>query len=152
MVGDLKNGRTARSLSYLLGKFNGVTIFYVSPPDTRMSEDVKEYLQRHKVKFIEMKDLRLAAREADVIYQTRTQSECGAHINRNDRSAGYYVVNAEILSFMKAKAIVMHPLPRVDEITIEVDSDPRAVYLTEQIDSGLFTRMALLKMILVPEA
>jgi len=150
MVGDLKNGRTVRSLSYLLGKFNDIEIYYVSPPDTQMKDDVKEYLGRHKVRFTELTDLRDVAEVMDAIYQARTQKECGTVIDRNDHSKGYYIVDKAIVQMMKVNSIIMHPLPRVDEITVDVDGDPRAVYLTEQIDSGLFTRMALLKMILAP--
>ncbi len=147
MVGDLLNGRTVRSLSYLLGKFDGVEIYYVSPLNAAMRDDVKEYLHRHNVKFAESTDLRVVASEVDAIYQTRVQIECGTLF---DKSVGYFVIDQIILDLMKRDAIVMHPLPRVDEITSEVDNDPRAVYLTDQIDSGLFTRMALLKMILTP--
>ena len=149
MVGDLVNGRTVRSLSYLLGKFTGVHIYYVSPFGTRMKGDVKEYLQRHSVEFTELTDLREVSPFVDVVYQTRAQTECGTNL---DRSEGFFVVNKDIANSMREDAIIMHPLPRVDEITVDVDSDPRSVYLTDQIDSGLFTRMALLKMILAPNA
>ncbi len=149
MVGDLDKGRTVRSLSYLLGKFKGVKIYFVSPPNTRMGSDVKRYLRRHNVEFTESTDLRKIAPLVDVVYQTRAQTECGTIINRKH---GYFIVDKTILDLMRTDAIIMHPLPRVDEITVEVDSDPRAVYLTKQIDSGLFTRMALLKMILSPKS
>jgi len=150
MVGDLDKGRTVRSLSYLLGKFKGVEIYYVSPDSTRMKEDVKDYLYKHDIVFKETTDLREVAPFIDVIYQTRTQTECGTTLDRNDRSIGYFIVDRTILGLMKNDAIIMHPLPRVDEISPDVDNDPRSVYLTDQIDSGLFTRMALLKMILAP--
>ncbi|MEK7664932.1 MAG: aspartate carbamoyltransferase [Patescibacteria group bacterium] len=152
MVGDLFNGRTVRSLSYLLGKFDGVKIYFVSPESARMREDVKDYLRRHNVWFTELSDLRDVAPFADVIYQTRTQKECGTSFDRNDHSLGYFIVDRTILDLMGSNAIIMHPLPKVDEITPEVDDDPRAVYLTHQIDSGLFTRMALLKMIISPDS
>ncbi len=145
MVGDLANGRTVRSLSYLLGKFRDVTIYFISPDNTRMRDDVKEYLHKHNIKFGEPNDLRNIAPFVDVIYQTRAQVECGTKL---DMSSGCYIVDRMILDLMKKDAIIMHPLPRVDEITLDVDNDPRAVYFTDQIDSGLFTRMALLKMIL----
>jgi aspartate carbamoyltransferase catalytic subunit len=149
MVGDLKNGRTVRSLSYLLGKFNEVTIYFVSPKNTRMKGDVKKYLRRHGVAYHELTDLREVASIVDVVYQTRTQTECGSSI---DPKHGHFTVNKAILDLMREDAIVMHPLPRVDEITVDVDNDPRAVYRNAQIDSGLFVRMALLKMILAPKA
>jgi aspartate carbamoyltransferase catalytic subunit len=150
MVGDLKNGRTVRSLCYLLGKFKGVSVHLVSPKTTKMEGDVLNYLSRHDVVITQSTDLRKVAKVSDVIYQTRTQTECGGSIDRKDHELGYFVVNREIMNIARADAIIMHPLPRVDEITEEVDDDPRAVYLTHQIDSGLFTRMALLKIILAP--
>lgn len=150
MVGDLINGRTVRSLSYLLGKFKGVEIYFVSPKKAGMRDDVMKYLNEHGVRFEELCDLRRVAPTVDVIYQTRTQKECGTQFDRNDHDLGYFIVDREVVDSMKRHAIVMHPLPRVDEITPEVDDDPRSVYLTDQIDSGLFTRMALLKMILAP--
>ncbi|MCX6722325.1 MAG: aspartate carbamoyltransferase [Candidatus Staskawiczbacteria bacterium] len=152
MVGDLLNGRTVRSLSYLLGKYKKVTIYYVSPGPLMMKDDVKEYLRRHGVLVKELTDLREVASKVDVIYQTRTQGECGAVFDRRNQELGYFMVNREILDLMRKDAIIMHPLPCVDEITREVDDDPRAVYLTLQIDSGTFARMALLKMILAPKA
>lgn len=152
MVGDLANGRTVRSLSYLLGKFEGVTIYYVSPKNSQMLPDVKDYLNRHNIKWCEVADLRDVAGLVDVVYQTRTQTECGGEIDRNDHSLGYFMMDGTILKMMKPNSIIMHPLPRVNEITPEVDNDPRAVYLGDQVRAGLFTRMALLKMILAPNA
>lgn len=149
MVGDLENGRTVRSLSYLLGKFSGIKIFFVSPPCARMKSDIKAYLTRQDVRFSESTDLREVAPHADVIYQTRTQKERGTKFDRNDRGLGYFTVDSTVLDLMKKEAIIMHPLPRVDEIAPEVDSDPRAAYF-RQAANGLYTRMALLKMILAP--
>jgi aspartate carbamoyltransferase catalytic subunit len=148
MVGDLKNGRTVRSLSYLLGKFNDVKIHFISPSSTRMGEDVKEYLGRHGVWVSESTDLREVAGQVDVVYQTRTQTECGASLDRSDRSLGYFTVDGNVADSMQDHAIIMHPLPRIDEITPDVDANHRSVYLTAQVESGLITRMALLKMIL----
>ncbi len=149
MVGDLDKGRTVRSLSYLLGKFSGIQLYFVSPANTGMGEDIKMYLHKHEVPFAEHTDLRVVAPEVDVIYQTRAQTECGTLL---DMSEGYFIVDRTITGLMKKDAIIMHPLPRVDEITTDVDDDKRAVYLTDQIDSGLFARMALLKIILAPDA
>jgi aspartate carbamoyltransferase catalytic subunit len=151
MAGDLKNGRTVRSLSYLLGKFIGVEIDYVSSECSEIGNDIKEYLNRHNVKFRELSDLRKVASTVDVLYMTRDQVECGTKIDKKDHSNGcYLIVDEEIADSMKKDAIIMHPLPRVDEITPGVDKNRRAVYLTKQIDSGLLTRMALLKMVLTP--
>lgn len=152
MVGDLMKGRTVRSLCYLLGKFKGIKINFVSPAHARMKNDVKDYLNRHDIAFDESKDLRMVAPQVDAVYQTRTQTECGTEIDRNDHKLGYFTIDESIAESMKKDAIIMHPLPCNDEITEEVEDNPRAVYLTKQVDSGLLTRMALLKMILAPAA
>ena len=151
MVGDLQNGRTVRSLSYLLGKFNGVQIDFVSPPGAQMKPDIKMYLDKHGVKFTESTDLREVAPCVNVIYATRIQKERGTDFEINDRNLGYFTVDKQILNLMKKDAIVMHPLPRVNEISPEVDNDPRAAYF-RQVANGLSVRMALLKIILDPKA
>lgn len=147
MIGDLVNGRTVRSLCYLLGKFNGVKIHFVSPENARMKEDVKDYLRRHSVTFEETIDIRDVIRTVDVAYQTRTQKERGTVIDSTDHTQGCYcAINSGIVASMKPTSIIMHPLPRVDELTQSVDSNTRAVYLTDQLDSSLVTKMAILKM------
>ncbi|MFA5878018.1 MAG: aspartate carbamoyltransferase [Candidatus Staskawiczbacteria bacterium] len=150
IVGDLKNGRTVRSLAYLLGKFPGVVIYFVAPASSGVREDIKDYLRRHNTTFSEETDLREVAPVVDVVYQTRTQKERGSILDRSDPTQGYFVVDDSILALMRANAAILHPLPKLDEITPSVDRDPRAAYLTDQIDAGLFTRMALLKTLLLP--
>lgn len=148
MVGDLARGRTVHSLSYLLANFSGVKIYFISPKVVKMRDDIKDYLTRHSVWFTEKNDLRVVAPRVDVVYQTRTQTERGSHIKRYGKEKGFYVVDREVTDAMSKEAIIMHPLPCGDEITADVDSDPRSVYLSTQIENGLFVRMALLKMIL----
>ena len=151
MVGDLANGRTVRSLSYLLAKYEDVTIYFVAPEIVRMKDDIKEYLTRHHIAFVEETDLKAVASEVDVIYQTRIQKErFGDRIEDYEKASGVYIVDRNILSAMKPDAIVMHPLPRIGEIKPEVDSDPRAAYF-RQAQNGLYIRMALLKMLLCSE-
>ena len=153
MIGDLINGRTVRSLCYLLGKFQGVRIYFVSPENARMKDDVKDYLQRHEVVFSETIDLREVIHTVDVAYQTRTQKERGTVIDVTDHSDGCYCsINSGIAMLMKPDSVIMHPLPRVEELSLSVDSNPRAVYLTDQLDSSIYTKMALYKMILAPDA
>lgn len=153
MAGDLSNGRTVRSLSYLLGKhYSDNKIIFVSPKQTRMGDDVKEYLTQHKVKWEETDDLAESARIADVIYQTRVQRERfqdgdSAVYEQVIKEAERFNVNTDLLKIMKKDSIIMHPLPRVTEISYAVDKDPRARYF-EQAENGLYVRMALLKMIL----
>ena len=153
MVGDLSNGRTVRSLSYMLGKhYSDNRIIFVSPKQTRMGEDVKQYLTSHKINWEETDNLKAAAPQADVIYQTRVQRERfqdgdSAVYEQVIKESERFNVNSELLALMKKDSIVMHPLPRVTEISYSVDQDPRARYF-EQAQNGLFVRMALLKMIL----
>jgi aspartate carbamoyltransferase catalytic subunit len=147
LVGDLARGRTARSLVYLLGKFAGIKMFFVSPELVKMGDDIKDYLARHNIRFEESRDLHAVAPLADVIYQTRIQKERGDVLLRYEKEHGFYKVDRDILNLMQKDAIIMHPLPRNDEISPEVDSDPRAAYF-RQAENGLYIRMALLKMVL----
>lgn len=149
LVGDLENGRTVRSLSYLLAKYEGVKIFFVSPECLKMRDDIKEYLERHNVAWEESEDLSVIAPEVDVVYMTRIQRErLLDRPNDYEKSRGKFVVNKTILDSMKKEAILLHPLPRVDEISTEVDNNPRSLYF-KQVQNGLFVRMALLKMCLI---
>lgn len=148
MVGDLANGRTVRSLSMLLAKnCKDVEIVYVSPKNVAMKEDVKQYLQEKNLKFSENDNLQEVAGNVDIIYQTRIQRERFPSVEEYQKAKGVYIVDKEILNVMKEKAIIMHPLPRVDEIHYEVDHDSRAAYF-RQAHNGLYVRMALLKVLL----
>ena len=150
LVGDLANGRTARSLCYLLAKFDAPHIYFVAPEVVEMRDDIKEYLTRHHIQWEESNDLADVAAKVDVIYQTRIQRErFGDRVQDYQKARGRYVIDRRILDCMSDHAIIMHPLPRVDEIVAdEVDSDPRAAYF-RQAHNGLYIRMALLRMILV---
>jgi aspartate carbamoyltransferase catalytic subunit len=147
MVGDLANGRTVRSLAYLLGKYNNIHIVFVSPDNVKMGEDIKEYLTRHNVAWEESSNLEETARSVDVVYQTRIQRERFSTVEEYEKTRGIFIINNEILSVMKKDAIVLHPLPRVDEIAHEVDADPRAAYF-RQAHNGLYMRMALISTLL----
>ena len=148
MVGDLANGRTVRSLAYLLAKYEDVKLHFVAPGVVRMKDDIKNYLRRHGTFFTEEEDLFEVAARADVIYQTRIQRErFGDRTADYESARGKYIVDLDLLKVLKERAVIMHPLPRVDEITPEVDTDPRAAYF-RQAQNGLYIRMALLKMVL----
>jgi len=153
MVGDLANGRTVRSNCYLLAKhFPHNTIHLVSPAQTRMGEDVKRYLKKHQVVFHESEALDDVLSAADVVYQTRVQAERfkdrATLLEEVKRASKKLVIDQKTLALMKKEAIILHPLPRVDEIDLAVDADPRAWYFKKQTPNGLFIRMALLEMIL----
>jgi len=146
MVGDLAKGRTVRSLCYLLGKFEDIKIHFVSPQNLRMRDDIMSYLDRHNVQYSEAVDLKSVAGSVDVVYMTRAQKERGTVFS--EEAEELYMMNTATADKMKESAIIMHPLPRTAEITLEVDANPRAIYITDQVDSGLYIRMALLKMLL----
>jgi aspartate carbamoyltransferase catalytic subunit len=151
MVGDLANGRTVRSLSYLLSKFNDVRIIFVAPPAVAMGADIKAHLDERRTPYEETIDLERVLGSVDVVYQTRIQKErFGDRMDEYRRVSGIYVMDAAAMARMKPDAVLMHPLPRVDEIREEVDADPRAAYF-RQARNGLFIRMALLRMLLNPE-
>jgi aspartate carbamoyltransferase catalytic subunit len=148
MVGDLAQGRTVRSLAYLLSKFQNIKIYFVAPSLLRMKDDILDHLREKQVWFTEETDLNKVLPEVNVVYQTRIQKErFGDRLADYEQCRGVYVINSESLQLMKANAIVMHPLPRLDEIAMEVDSDPRAAYF-RQAQNGLYVRMALLSMVL----
>ena len=148
LVGDLANGRTARSLAYLLTKYEGVKLYFVAPTVVRMRDDIKAYLTQHGVVFEEEEDLMSVMSKVDVVYQTRIQRErFGDRIEDYERARGKYIIDVKTMSALSENAIVMHPLPRVDEIDPAVDTDPRAAYF-RQAHNGVFIRMALLQMVL----
>lgn len=149
LVGDLANGRTVRSLAYLLAKYDNVKIYFVSPDVVRMKDDIKEYLTSKNIQWEESADLMEVASKCDVVYQTRIQRErFGERTDLYEEARGKYIVNEIVLNVMQKHAVVMHPLPRLDEITVEVDKDPRAAYF-RQAKNGLYIRMALLKLLLL---
>jgi len=147
MVGDLANGRTVRSLAYLLSKFRDVTLWFVAPPQVAMGADIKQHLDEHGVRWRETGDLGAVLPLADVVYQTRIQKERFADESAYLAVKGVYRIDAAAMAALRSSAIVMHPLPRVDEIAPEIDSDPRAAYF-RQARNGLHIRMALLDMVL----
>jgi aspartate carbamoyltransferase catalytic subunit len=146
-VGDLLNGRTVRSLCYLMTRFKGVRIRFVAPDALRMAEDIKAFLRSHGVTYTEHSDLDDVVHTASVIYQTRVQKERFADIADYEAVKGVYVIDAVTVRRMRSDAVLLHPLPRVDEISPQVDGDPRAGYF-RQARNGLFIRMALLAMLL----
>jgi aspartate carbamoyltransferase catalytic subunit len=148
MVGDLAQGRTVRSLAYLLSKFQDIKMYFVAPLLLKMKEDILDHLSEKNVWYSEETDLDKVLPEVDVVYQTRIQKErFGDRIADYERCRDVYVINSESLRLMKSTARVMHPLPRLNEIAMEVDGDPRAAYF-RQAQNGLYVRMALLSMVL----
>lgn len=143
MVGDLLNGRTIHSLSVLLSLYPKIRLIYVSPQALAVPKGLKTFLKNKKIKFSETLDLDTALKNADVIYQTRIQKERFKNETDYIKFKGLYILDKNSLKHLKKKAVIMHPLPRVNEITSDVDSDPRAIYF-EQVQNGLYVRMSLL--------
>ena len=151
MVGDL-SGRTVRSLCYFLAKFHGVSISFISPDLTEVKDDIKEYLQRHKVRFTEITNptggLEELVKEVDVVHITQLSKEYFADgLKDYEKTISNYALSAKALSAMKKSAVIMHPLPRAEELPDESDSDPRAIYF-RQNHYGLCLRMAILTTVL----
>ena len=150
LVGDLAHGRTARSLAYLMAAYcPNVSFVFVAPGVVRMGADIKAHLDSVGVPWTEADDLRAVAAEVDVLYQTRIQKErFQDRPEEYEAARGKFVVDGAVMAALPKKSIVMHPLPRVDEIVAsEVDADPRAAYF-RQAKNGLYVRMALLKLAL----
>ncbi|MEK9161096.1 MAG: aspartate carbamoyltransferase [Patescibacteria group bacterium] len=142
-VGDLKNGRTVRSFVYMLSKYPGVKITFVAPSELGMASDIKDHLTEKGISYTETEDMESVLADADVIYQTRIQKERFPSKDEYLKFKGRYVITRDVADRMKEGAIIMHPLPRVDEIEPAVDSSPHARYF-EQARNGLYVRMALL--------
>lgn len=146
MLGDLKYGRTVHSLARLLSLYD-IQINYVSPEILRMPEEIIEEIKTHGISQAEYKTLEVVLPKTDVLYVTRVQKERFEDIDLYEKVKGAFVITPETLKDAKEKMIIMHPLPRVGEISIEVDDDPRAAYF-RQMEYGLYVRMALLAMVL----
>ncbi len=146
MLGDLKYGRTVHSLSRLLSLYP-VRINYISPEILRMPAEIIQELNEKGVPQAEYTSLEAALPATDVLYVTRVQKERFADQGEYESVKGAYVITPETLQAAKDRMIVMHPLPRVGEISMEVDEDPRAAYF-RQMEYGLYVRMALLAMVL----
>ncbi|MDD5068740.1 MAG: aspartate carbamoyltransferase [Candidatus Pacebacteria bacterium] len=147
LVGDLKNSRTIRSLSYLLGKYKNIKIYFVSPKSLQINNEIKTYLKKHKVVFEEMENTKSIISSIDVLYQTRIQKERFKNQKEYLRLRDFYRVDMHLVTQMKKEAIIMDPLPRVHTIATEVDASPKAMYF-KQVHYGLLIRMALLKYLL----
>ncbi len=146
MLGDLKYGRTVHSLAKLLSLFK-IKLNYVSPEILRMPADLIKQLEAKGVVQREQHDLDSVLAGSDVLYVTRVQKERFENLDEYESVKGAYVITPETMKKAKTKMALMHPLPRVGEISPDVDGDPRAAYF-RQMEYGLYVRMALLAMVL----
>jgi aspartate carbamoyltransferase len=146
MVGDLKNGRTVHALAELLSLFK-TRLYFVSPQTLRMPEEITSHLKEKGIEIVETEDMMEGALASDVIYMTRIQKERFENLSEYERVKGYFVIDKKFLKGLKKKITILHPLPRVDEISKEVDTYPGAAYF-RQVRNGVFVRMAILTMVL----
>jgi aspartate carbamoyltransferase len=146
MLGDLKYGRTVHSLSRLLAMFN-TKLNYVSPDILRMPAEIVAELNEKGISQTEYTSLEKALPESDVLYVTRVQKERFTDEAVYESVKSAFVIDPEVMKPAKQHMIVMHPLPRVGEISVDFDDDPRAAYF-RQMEYGLYVRMALLAMVL----
>jgi aspartate carbamoyltransferase len=146
MLGDLRYGRTVHSLARLLSLYK-VKIHYVSPDILRMPREVMNEVSEKGIPQAEFDSLESALPESDVLYVTRVQKERFEDPAEYEKVKGAYVIDPQVMKAAKQEMIVMHPLPRVGEISVDFDDDPRAAYF-RQMEYGLYVRMALLAMVL----
>ena len=144
LCGDLKNGRTVHSLIKALAKFEGIKFFLIAPRELAVPEYMRAFMREHGMWFTEVTGLEAVIPQLDVLYMTRIQKERFVDPLEYERNKGIYVLTRRKLERARPDMLVMHPLPRVDEITVDVDDDPRAVYF-QQARYGMFARMALLE-------
>lgn len=142
--GDLKFGRTVHSLAGAMSRYKGNKFLFISPEELQVPTYVKEDISKeNNVEFIETKSLEEALPKLDVLYMTRVQQERFADINEYERLKDSYILNEEKMKLAKNDTIILHPLPRVNEISVGVDKDSRACYF-KQVLNGKFIRMALI--------
>ncbi len=147
VCGDLKFGRTIHSLVSCLSRFPGMRFVFISPEELQMPAFVKDLLHRNDIPYEETNQLEQAIGSLDILYMTRVQRERFVSEEEYLRLKDYFILTEEKMALAKPDMIVMHPLPRVNEIQRDVDSDPRAVYF-DQVKNGMYVRMALILFLL----
>ncbi|MCB6608249.1 aspartate carbamoyltransferase [[Clostridium] symbiosum] len=151
LCGDLKFGRTVHSLINALVRYTGIRFVLISPPELRVPEYIREdVLDANHVEYRELENLDDAMPELDILYMTRVQKE--RFFNEEDyiRMKDCYILDKKKMDLAKDDMFVLHPLPRVNEISVEVDDDPRAAYF-KQVQYGVYVRMALIMTLLEVE-
>ena len=151
LCGDLKFGRTVHSLIHALIRYPNIKFVLISPEELRVPSHIREdVLERNHISFREVERLEDAMSELDILYMTRVQRE--RFFNEDDyvRMKDFYILDKQKMTLAKEDMIVMHPLPRVNEISVDVDDDPRAAYF-KQAQYGVYLRMALILTLLEVE-
>lgn len=143
LCGDMKNGRTVHSLIKCLSKYKNNKFIMVSTPELKLPQYLVEYMDAHNCEYRYANSLEEMMPELDVLYMTRIQRERFSSAAAYEQQKGVFVLTADKLKNAKEDLKILHPLPRVDEITVDVDDDPRAKYF-EQTEYGMYARMALI--------
>ena len=146
LVGDLKYGRTVHSLLIAMSKFNA-TFYFISPDELKMPEEYKLYLDSVGLTYYEHKDFSDIVQNADIVYMTRVQKERFSDPIEYERTKNAYVLRMDMLQNVKPGMKVLHPLPRVNEIHLDVDESEKAYYFTQTLN-GVYTRQAIISIIL----
>lgn len=146
-AGDLLYSRTLHSLVPILNLYKSNKFYFISPKELKVSDDFKKLFNNLGVQFEEGNDLKKVIPDADVVYVTRVQKERFKNEKDYKKVRDLFILTREHLELMKARSIVMHPLPRINEIAREIDLDPRSAYF-RQAGNGVYVRMALLSYIL----
>lgn len=143
LCGDLKFGRTVHSLINALVRYDKVTFVFISPEELRIPDYIIDMLKEKGISYKEVIKLEDVMPELDLLYMTRVQKE--RFFNEEDyvRLKDFYILRKDKMDLAKPDMLVLHPLPRVNEISVEVDDDPRAVYF-KQVQYGVYVRMALI--------
>lgn len=147
LCGDLKFGRTVHSLINALRRYNNVKFVLISPNELRLPEYIKESLKKENFQIVETTDLESVMPTLDILYMTRVQRERFFNEEEYLRLKDSYILTPEKLKNAKSDLSILHPLPRVNEISVAIDSDPRACYF-KQVLNGKYMRMALILMLL----
>lgn len=146
MVGDLKYGRTVHSLLMALSEFN-TSFYFISPDELRMPGEYKLHLSSKGLQYHESRELDNSIKDADIIYMTRVQKERFSDPIEYEKTKNAYVLKNEMLAGTKDNMKVLHPLPRVNEIDLDVDHNPKAYYF-QQTENGVYVRQAIIALIL----
>ena len=146
LVGDLKYGRTVHSLLMAMSEFNP-TFHFISPASLKMPQQYKDFLDAKGIKYYEHEELEPNIKDSDIVYVTRVQRERFSDLLEYEKVKNVYVLKNKMLEGTKDNMKVLHPLPRVNEIDVDVDSNPKAYYF-EQAENGVYTRMAIIALIL----
>lgn len=147
LCGDLKNGRTVHSLVKAMSRYKGIKFVFISPDELKMPEYIKESIQEQGHAYYETNNLDEVIGSLDILYMTRVQRERFENQEEYEKLKNYYILNKSKMQNAREDMLVMHPLPRVNEIDVDVDDDKRAVYF-KQAKYGMFVRMALIMKLL----